>query len=91
MATTRVETMLGDTAIAVHPNDERYKVCCRPGARAHIAAAAMAVPDTRVGSGGVDAGGCSTSTESLLCTRLWPASCRSSPTPWSTSTLAQVG
>ena len=35
MATTRVETMLGDTAIAVHPNDERYKVCCcRPGARA---------------------------------------------------------
>ena len=26
VATTRVETMLGDTAIAVHPNDERYKV-----------------------------------------------------------------
>jgi valyl-tRNA synthetase len=25
VATTRVETMLGDTAIAVHPNDERYK------------------------------------------------------------------
>ena len=24
MATTRVETMLGDTAIAVHPDDERY-------------------------------------------------------------------
>lgn len=24
MATTRLETMLGDTAIAVHPNDERY-------------------------------------------------------------------
>ncbi|MGH3621224.1 MAG: valine--tRNA ligase, partial [Sciscionella sp.] len=24
VATTRVETMLGDTAIAVHPNDERY-------------------------------------------------------------------
>ncbi|GFQ01299.1 valine--tRNA ligase [Phtheirospermum japonicum] len=25
VATTRVETMLGDTAIAVHPNDPRYK------------------------------------------------------------------
>ena len=25
VATTRVETMLGDTAIAVHPEDERYK------------------------------------------------------------------
>ncbi|XP_002732116.2 valine--tRNA ligase [Saccoglossus kowalevskii] len=25
VATTRVETMLGDTAVAVHPNDERYK------------------------------------------------------------------
>ena len=24
VATTRVETMLGDTAIAVHPDDERY-------------------------------------------------------------------
>lgn len=24
MATTRVETMLGDTAVAVHPNDGRY-------------------------------------------------------------------
>ena len=26
VATTRIETMLGDTAVAVHPNDERYKV-----------------------------------------------------------------
>ncbi|XP_073956319.1 valyl-tRNA synthetase isoform X2 [Choristoneura fumiferana] len=25
VATTRVETMLGDVAVAVHPNDERYK------------------------------------------------------------------
>ena len=25
VATTRIETMLGDTAIAVHPNDVRYK------------------------------------------------------------------
>jgi valyl-tRNA synthetase len=24
VATTRIETMLGDTAIAVHPNDQRY-------------------------------------------------------------------
>lgn len=24
VATTRLETMIGDTAIAVHPNDERY-------------------------------------------------------------------
>lgn len=26
VATTRLETMLGDTAIAVHPNDDRFKV-----------------------------------------------------------------
>lgn len=26
IATTRPETMLGDTAIAVHPDDKRYKV-----------------------------------------------------------------
>ena len=26
VATTRIETMLGDTGIAVHPNDQRYKV-----------------------------------------------------------------
>ena len=25
VATTRIETMLGDTGIAVHPEDERYK------------------------------------------------------------------
>lgn len=25
VATTRIETMLGDTAVAIHPNDERYK------------------------------------------------------------------
>ena len=28
IATTRPETMLGDTAIAVHPEDPRYKVQC---------------------------------------------------------------
>ena len=26
VATTRIETMLGDTAVAVHPKDERYNV-----------------------------------------------------------------
>jgi valyl-tRNA synthetase len=26
VATTRLETMLGDTAVAVHPDDSRYKV-----------------------------------------------------------------
>lgn len=25
VATTRIETMLGDTGVAVHPDDERYK------------------------------------------------------------------
>ena len=25
VATTRPETMLGDTAVAVHPDDERYQ------------------------------------------------------------------
>lgn len=29
VATTRPETMLGDTAVAVHPDDERYKTPCR--------------------------------------------------------------
>ena len=29
VATTRIETMLGDTAIAVHPNDSKYKVNSR--------------------------------------------------------------
>jgi valyl-tRNA synthetase len=27
IATTRPETLLGDTAIAVHPDDTRYKAC----------------------------------------------------------------
>lgn len=35
VATTRPETMLGDTAIAVHPNDERYK---------HLIGATVQVP-----------------------------------------------
>jgi len=33
VATTRPETILGDTAVAVHPEDERFKVGeCRVGA-----------------------------------------------------------
>jgi valyl-tRNA synthetase len=35
VATTRAETMLGDTAVAVHPDDERY---------AHLAGAAVELP-----------------------------------------------
>ncbi|KAH7123561.1 valyl-tRNA synthetase-like protein [Dendryphion nanum] len=34
VATTRPETMLGDTAIAVHPNDDRYKHLVESGAKA---------------------------------------------------------
>ncbi|KAF2750725.1 valyl-tRNA synthetase-like protein [Sporormia fimetaria CBS 119925] len=34
VATTRVETMLGDTAIAVHPEDKRYKHLVESGAKA---------------------------------------------------------
>lgn len=30
VATTRIETMLGDTAVAVHPNDPRYQVWTSP-------------------------------------------------------------
>ena len=41
VATTRVETMLGDTAIAVHPDDERYRhlVGTTPAAPVHRPAA----------------------------------------------------
>ena len=34
VATTRPETMLGDTAVAVHPDDERYKHLHRQAGRA---------------------------------------------------------
>ena len=36
VATTRVETMLGDTAVAVHPDDERYQAPDRHHARASV-------------------------------------------------------
>lgn len=32
VATTRLETMLGDEAVAVHPEDPRYQVRAWPGA-----------------------------------------------------------
>ena len=45
VATTRPETMLGDTAVAVHPDDARY---CRPGRQARDPAAGRAAhPDRR--------------------------------------------
>ncbi len=31
VATTRPETMLGDSAVAVHPDDDRYRIARRPG------------------------------------------------------------
>ena len=31
IATTRPETMLGDTAVAVNPDDERYSICTASG------------------------------------------------------------
>ena len=34
VATTRPETMLGDTAVAVNPEDERYKALYRKDAEA---------------------------------------------------------
>ena len=58
VATTRPETMLGDTAVAVHPDDERYKglvgknvVLPLVGRRIPIVADSYADPDT--GSGAV--------------------------------------
>ena len=58
VATTRPETMLGDTAVAVHPNDDRYKdlvgkYCLLPlvGRRLIIVADEYADPDQ--GSGAV--------------------------------------
>ena len=45
VATTRAETMLGDTAVAVHPDDERYRHLVGPEVRA--AADRPAYPDHR--------------------------------------------
>ena len=45
VATTRPETMLGDTAVAVHPDDERYKPLV--GKHVHPAAGRAPHPDRR--------------------------------------------
>src|SRR5438067_1020143 len=42
VATTRPETMLGDVAVAVHPDDERYKHLI--GSRAHLPLANRLIP-----------------------------------------------
>ena len=42
VATTRPETMLGDTAVAVHPDDERYKTII--GARVRLPLAGRDIP-----------------------------------------------
>ena len=50
VATTRVETMLGDTAIAVHPDDERYRAPGRqdPAAPVRRPRASIMVADDHV-------------------------------------------
>ena len=58
VATTRPETMLGDVAVAVHPDDERYKAMI--GKRVHLPLAGRTIPviadeyvDPKFGSGAV--------------------------------------
>lgn len=58
IATTRPETMLGDGAVAVHPDDERYapivgKRCLLPLADRYIPIIADEYPDPDFGSGAV--------------------------------------
>ncbi len=58
VATTRPETMLGDTAVAVHPDDERYtdlvgKNCLLPIANRPIPIVADEYSDPEKGSGAV--------------------------------------
>jgi valyl-tRNA synthetase len=58
VATTRPETMLGDTAVAVHPDDERYKelvgkTCVLPLVGREIPIVADAYSDPEKGSGAV--------------------------------------
>ncbi len=50
VATTRPETMLGDTAVAVHPDDERYRHLI--GRRIHLPLADRSIPI--IGDGYVD-------------------------------------
>jgi valyl-tRNA synthetase len=44
VATTRPETMLGDTAVAVHPDDERYKGLVQAGAKVRLPLADRLIP-----------------------------------------------
>ncbi len=58
VATTRPETMLGDTAVAVHPDDERYrdligKHCILPVVGRRLPIIADAYVDSAFGSGAV--------------------------------------
>ena len=58
VATTRPETMLGDTAVAVHPDDERYRdvvgrVAMVPGLGREIPVIAVSGVDREFGTGAV--------------------------------------
>jgi valyl-tRNA synthetase len=58
VATTRPETMLGDTAVAVHPSDERYKAVIGKAVRLPIVGRPIPIiadeyPDPDKGSGAV--------------------------------------
>ncbi|NDR56355.1 valine--tRNA ligase [Aliiruegeria sabulilitoris] len=44
VATTRPETMLGDTGVAVHPEDERYKGLLERGARVKLPLCGRSIP-----------------------------------------------
>jgi valyl-tRNA synthetase len=44
VATTRPETMLGDTAVAVHPEDERYKALVEAGAHVVLPIVGRRIP-----------------------------------------------
>jgi valyl-tRNA synthetase len=60
VATTRPETMLGDTAVAVHPEDERYAALVKAGAKVRLPLVGRDIPivadaysDPEKGSGAV--------------------------------------
>ena len=44
VATTRPETMLGDTAVAVHPDDERYAALIKAGAKVALPLVGREIP-----------------------------------------------
>ena len=44
VATTRPETMLGDTAVAVHPEDERYAALVKAGAKVKLPLVGREIP-----------------------------------------------